>query len=70
MKRIKMRDHDVHFEHDLVAGKAEINIRRKNRTMVRAGRKMTIAIAPVDMTIFEPNADVVSQLVFRSPTPP
>jgi len=39
MKRIKMRDHNVHFEHYLVAGEAEIVVARKHRTTARTGRK-------------------------------
>lgn len=30
MKRIKVRDHDVHFEHHLIAGEAETGFARKN----------------------------------------
>jgi hypothetical protein len=55
MKRIKVRDHDVHFEHHLIAAEPEIGIARKDwAAAIRP--KVVVQIAPIDVAIFERNA--------------
>src|ERR1700736_1440924 len=67
MKRIEVRDHDIHLEHDLVAGNTGIEIARENR-MVRAHREITGLVTPIDVAILEGNAHVISKFVLRANT--